>query len=68
MVKAPDCRSRGGGSMPSLPFQSLGNFVYFTLPVSFGRDSKSRWSLLSGVNARGSKLSHARKWKKPVMD
>ena len=28
------------------------------LPVSFGRDTKSRWSLLSGVYARGSKISH----------
>ena len=28
------------------------------LPVSFGRDTKSRWSLLSGVYARGSKRSH----------
>ena len=28
------------------------------LPVSFGWDSKSRWSLLSGVYARGSKISH----------
>ena len=28
------------------------------LPVSFGRDTKSRWSLLSGVYASGSKRSH----------
>ena len=28
------------------------------LPVSFGRDTKSRWSLLSGVYAWGSKGSH----------
>ena len=28
------------------------------LPVSFRRDTKSRWSLLSGVYARGSKRSH----------
>ena len=28
------------------------------LPVSFERDTKSRWSLLSGVYARGSKRSH----------
>ena len=28
------------------------------LPVSFGGDTKSRWSLLSGVYARGSKISH----------
>ena len=30
----------------------------FPLPVSFGRDTKSRWSLLSGAYARGSKISH----------
>ena len=42
-----------GGSIPS-----LGNFVHLTLPVCFGRDTKSRWSLLSGVYARGSKISH----------
>ena len=37
---------------------SLGNFgnsVYPYLPLSFGGDSKSRRSLLSGVNARGRK-------------
>ena len=28
------------------------------LHVSFGRDTKSRWSLLSGAYARGSKKSH----------
>ena len=39
MVKAPVCRS-----IPRLPFRSLGNFVHSTLPVSFGRDIKSRWS------------------------
>ena len=26
--------------------------------MSFGRDTKSRWSLLFGVYARGSKISH----------
>ena len=57
-----------GQREPPLPFQSLGNFIYPTLPVSFGRDSKSCWSLLSDVYARGSKRSHAGKWKKPVMD
>ena len=28
------------------------------MSVSFGGDTKSRWSLLSGVYARGSKISH----------
>ena len=36
----------------------LGNSVYPALPVSFGGDTKSRRSLLSGVYARGSKISH----------
>ena len=40
------------------PFRNLGNFVHLTLPVSFGRDTKSRWFFLSGVYARGSKRSH----------
>ena len=40
------------------PFRNLGNFVHLKLPVSFGRDIKSRWSLLSGVYVRGSKRSH----------
>ena len=38
--------------------QNFGNCVYPTLPVSFGGDTKSRRSLLSGVCARGSKRSH----------
>ena len=40
------------------PFGKLGNFVHPTLPVSFGRDTTSQWSLLSGVYARRSKRSH----------
>ena len=40
------------------PFGNFGNFLYPTLPVSFGRDTKSRWSFLYGVYARGSKRSH----------
>ena len=41
-----------------LPFRNLA--ISFTphLPVAFGRNTKSRWSLLSGVYARGSKRSH----------
>ena len=36
----------------------FGNSVYPALPVSFGGDTQSRRSLLSGVYARGSKRSH----------
>ena len=32
-------------------FRNLDNFFHLTLPVSFGRDTKSRLSLLSGVYA-----------------
>ena len=35
-----------------------GNSVYPALPVSFGGDTKSRRSLLSGVDYAGSKSSH----------
>ena len=52
--RAPDCQWRGR------PFRNLGNFFTPHLPVYFGRDTKSRWSLLSGVYARGSKRSHTR--------
>ena len=48
MIRATACRE-DGGSTPPLLFRSLGNFVYPTLPVSFRRDTKSHWSLLSGV-------------------
>ena len=44
-----------------LPFRNVGHFVHLILPVSFGRDTKSRWSLkfyLHGVYAGGSKPSH----------
>ena len=37
---------------------NFGNSVYPALPVSFGGDTKSCRSLLSGVYARGSKTSH----------
>ena len=41
------------------PFQNVGNFVHLKLPVTFGRDSTSRWSLLSGVYVRIIKRSHS---------
>ena len=44
------------------PFENLAISFTAHLPVSFGRDTKSRWSLLSGFYARGSrhKRSHTR--------
>ena len=51
-----------GGSIPPTVGTAVSklrhNFVTPHLPVSFGRDSKSRWSLLSGVYVRGNKRSH----------
>ena len=46
------------GSNPAEAVWKLWQSPLPTLPVSFGRDTKSRWSLLSGVYARGSKRSH----------
>ena len=53
-----------GRSMVRVPLRlklfssELWQFRLPRLPVSFGWDTKSRWSLLSGVYARGSKRSH----------
>ena len=38
--------------------ETFGNFFYPTLPMYFRRDTKSRWSFLFGVYARGSKRCH----------
>ena len=46
------------GSKSPAAVSNLGNFVHHTLPVSFGRDTKSRWTLPPGVYARRSKMSH----------
>ena len=57
-------RPATGRSMVRVPLRknfslrNFGNSVYPALPVSFGGDSKSRRSLLSGVYDRGSKRSH----------
>ena len=39
------------------PFRNLGNSFYLPLPLSFGRDAKGRWSLVSGANARRGNIS-----------
>ena len=48
------------GSNPTAEtsLRNFGNSVYPALPVSFGGDTKSRRSLLSGFYARGSIISH----------
>ena len=49
------------GSNPTaenFSLRSFGNSVYPAFPVSFGGDTKSRRSLLSGVYARGSERPH----------
>ena len=50
----------GSGSNPTAEnFASeLWQFRLPALPVSFGGDTQSRGSLVSGVYARGSKISH----------
>ena len=74
MVERRVFGQRVRGLKPPPPFRSLNNFVHPTLPVSSRRDSKSCcvgpsylsiWCLCQG---RGSKISHAGKWKKRVID
>ena len=43
--------------IPPRPLGNFGNFLYPTLPVFFGGDTKSCWSLLFDVYAMGSKRS-----------
>ena len=50
--------SRLGSNPTSVKTVRFGTSVYPSLSVSFGGDTKSRRSLLSGVYARGSKRSH----------
>ena len=59
MVRERDRQSGGRGlNIPSAPLGNVGNFIYPTLPVFFGRDSKTCWSLLSAVYVRGCKRAH----------
>ena len=48
----------GSNPAAATSLRNFDNSVYPALPVSFGGDTKSRRSLLSGVYARGSKRSH----------
>ena len=48
----------GSNPAAATSLRTFGNSVYLALPLSFGGDTKSRRSLLSGVYARGSKRSH----------
>ena len=48
---------RGGGSVAGAPVRNLGEYVYPHC-LSFGRDIKSNWSLLSGFYATGSNVSY----------
>ena len=45
-----------------------GQFLHPSLSVIFGRDTKSRWSLLPGVYFRGRKTHHKGKLKKSTVD
>ena len=53
-----------GGSIPPAAVSKLSQFRSHHICLSFGGDTKSWWSLLSGVYARGSKISHT--WGKYV--
>ena len=48
----------GSNPAAATSLRNFSNSAYPALPVSFGGDTRSRWSLLSGVYARGSKRSH----------
>ena len=48
----------GSNPAAATSHRNFGNSVHPALPVSFGWYTKSCWSLLSGVYARGSKMSH----------
>ena len=54
-ARAQDWRKGGPGFKSCTSLWNFSNSVYPALPVSFGGDAKCRWSLLSGVYARGSK-------------
>ena len=47
-----------GGSIPPTAVSKLGQFRSPHFACALGRDSKSHWSLLPGVYAKGSKRSH----------
>ena len=55
-------------SSPRAAVLNLRQFRSPTLPVSFGNDTRSRWSRLSGAYAKESKTSPTGKWKKPAVD
>ena len=55
-----DCVSLvgSGSSVVGALLRNLGKFVYHLLPVSFGRDTKSSWSVLSDVCDREGNIPH----------
>ena len=57
MVEHRTVNRGDSGSISPTTILKLLSFTQHS-PVSFGRDTKSRWSFLSGVYARGSKRSH----------
>ena len=63
LVRASDDRvltasnpSIAASKLAALPLHGPGKFVYPSLPVSFGLDIISCWSLLYGVNDGGRKI------------
>ena len=56
--RMPDCQTMRLWVIPHFFETFESDIVHLTLPVSFGRGARSRWVILSGVCARGSKRSH----------
>ena len=59
--RAVECRTvnRGdGGSIPPTAFSKLRQFHLPHICLCLSEETKSQWSLLSGVYARGSKIFH----------
>ena len=59
MVERRTVNRGDGGSIPPTAVSKLRQFLHPTFCLCLSEeDTKSRWSLLSGVYARGSKRSH----------
>ena len=59
--RAVECRTfngRDGSLIPPIGVQKFRQFRSPQICLSFGRDTKSQWSLLCGVYPRGSRRSH----------
>ena len=60
--RASDYQSRGRWFNPTRRRFETSNLVHLTVPVSFERDTESRWSLQSGVYVMGKRSHTGVKW------